>query len=249
MRVATRSRKVRSWVMVTTLPLKSISRFSSHSMESRSRWLVGSSSSSTSGRRTSAWASATRFLVPPESVPIDGVLVQVQPVQGFVDALLPVPAVLRLDGALQLVEVALAVAVLRRSARSRRRRRRGWPRRPSLLHPAPAPAPRRRCAGPAAAAGRRRPAFSRPARILSSEDLPAPLRPIRPTRSPASSEKSAWSSRATWPKASCALRRVMSAIGGRDYPGRALETPLSPVRMAQTMPASRNLFGCARAET
>ena len=40
---------VRSWVMVTTLPLKSTSRSSSHSIESRSRWLVGSSSSSTSG--------------------------------------------------------------------------------------------------------------------------------------------------------------------------------------------------------
>ena len=40
------------------------------------------------------------------------ILVQVQPLQGFVDALLPVPAVLRLDGALQRVEVAVAVAVL-----------------------------------------------------------------------------------------------------------------------------------------
>ena len=52
-------------------------------------------------------ASATRLCVPPESVPMTGVLVQVQPLQGFLDALLPVPAVLRLDRALQRVEVAL----------------------------------------------------------------------------------------------------------------------------------------------
>ena len=41
-----------------------------------------------------------------------------------------------------------------------------------------------------------------PPKILSREDLPAPLRPIRPTRSPASREKVAWSSKATCPKAS-----------------------------------------------
>ena len=48
------------------------SRFSSSSsqaMASRSRWLVGSSSSSTSGAATSACASATRFFMPPDSVP------------------------------------------------------------------------------------------------------------------------------------------------------------------------------------
>ena len=55
--------------MVMTLPLKSTSSSSSQAIESRSRWLVGSSSSSTSGLATSAWASATRFLVPPDSEP------------------------------------------------------------------------------------------------------------------------------------------------------------------------------------
>jgi hypothetical protein len=35
-----------------------------------------------------------------------------QAMQGFLDALLPVPAVLRLNGALQGVEVALTVRVL-----------------------------------------------------------------------------------------------------------------------------------------
>ena len=62
-----------------------------------------------------------------------------------------------------------------------------------------------------------------PATILSSDDLPVPLRPIRPTRSPASSEKSVWSSSATWPNASCASvmenramlerKRVLAAYG------------------------------------
>lgn len=69
MRVAMRSRKLRSWVIVITLPLKAISSSSSHSMESRSRWLVGSSSNRTSGRATRAWASATRLRVPPDRLP------------------------------------------------------------------------------------------------------------------------------------------------------------------------------------
>lgn len=38
--------------------------------------------------------------------------------------------------------------------------------------------------------------------VLSNLNLPAPLRPIRPTRSPVSREKVAWSSKATCPKAS-----------------------------------------------
>src|SRR6478736_602953 len=55
--------------------------------------------------------------------------------------------------------------------------------------------------------------FSRPARIFSSDDLPAPLRPIRPSRSPDSSENAALSSRATWPKARWALERERTAMG------------------------------------
>ena len=112
MRVATLSRNERSCVTVTMLPLKSHSRPSSHSMLSRSRWLVGSSSSSTSGAATSACASATRFLLPPESVLISRIGVQVQPVQGLVHALLPVPAVQRFDLALHGVQVAVALAIL-----------------------------------------------------------------------------------------------------------------------------------------
>src|SRR5580765_897200 len=57
--------------------------------------------------------------------------------------------------------------------------------------------------------------FSRPAMIFSIDDLPAPLRPIRPRRSPVSSENAALSSRATWPKARWALERESTAMGSR----------------------------------
>ena len=42
--------------------------FSSHSIAARSRWLVGSSSSSRSGSLISSFASASRERCPPESV-------------------------------------------------------------------------------------------------------------------------------------------------------------------------------------
>src|SRR5678815_6130944 len=57
--------------------------------------------------------------------------------------------------------------------------------------------------------------LSSPAMTLSSDDLPVPLRPIRPTRSPASSDSAAPSSRATWPKARWALERERTAMGRR----------------------------------
>ena len=143
--------------------------------------------------------------------------IEVQAVQRLVDALLPVPAVVRLDAALQRVEVAVAVGVVvdagddvgagRRCTASNTVR---------VVGRAPAPARRRRCAGPAGAGASPSSGRSKPARIFSSEDLPAPLRPIRPTRSPASSEKSAWSSRATWPKASWASASVIRAMGSRE---------------------------------
>ena len=105
MRVATPSRNARSWVTTITLPLKPRSSSSSQAIESRSRWLVGSSSSSTSGTATSACASATRFFVPPDRSPMRARAVEVELRQGRLDALLPVPGVERLDAGLQRVEV------------------------------------------------------------------------------------------------------------------------------------------------
>ena len=65
-RVATLSKNERSCVTVMMLPLKSTNNPSNHSMLSKSKWLVGSSSSSTSGCATNACAKATRFFVPPD---------------------------------------------------------------------------------------------------------------------------------------------------------------------------------------
>ena len=67
MRVETRCRKRRSWVTVSVAKGPRARNSSSHTMLSTSRWLVGSSSRSRSGRRASSRASATRFCQPPES--------------------------------------------------------------------------------------------------------------------------------------------------------------------------------------
>ena len=61
---------------------------------------------------TRAWASATRLRTPPDRVPTSDLRVQVQPVQGFVQPLLPGPAVLGFDAALQRVQVAFVARVL-----------------------------------------------------------------------------------------------------------------------------------------
>src|SRR5436190_12736888 len=64
--------------------------------------------------------------------------------------------------------------------------------------------------------------FSSPAMTLSSDDLPVPLRPIRPTRSPDSNDSDAPSSKATWPKARWALERERTAMRrwGQERAGR-----------------------------
>ena len=67
MRVATRSRKARSWV-ITIAEGVFRSRFSRTRIPSTSRWFVGSSSSSRSGSCAKASASAARFLSPPDMV-------------------------------------------------------------------------------------------------------------------------------------------------------------------------------------
>mmetsp|Transcript_9093 Transcript_9093/g.26176 ORF Transcript_9093/g.26176 Transcript_9093/m.26176 type:complete len:131 (+) Transcript_9093:504-896(+) len=64
--LATLSRNARSCVAMSTAMSPAATVLSSHSMAKKSRWFVGSSSSSTSGLRMSADASATRFLSPPE---------------------------------------------------------------------------------------------------------------------------------------------------------------------------------------
>ena len=62
-----RSSSPRSCETSSAAPGKRASQVSSHSVASRSRWLVGSSSSSRSGAANSAVASATRMRQPPEN--------------------------------------------------------------------------------------------------------------------------------------------------------------------------------------
>src|SRR5271167_679243 len=61
-----RSSKPRSCETTSAAPGNRASQLSSHIVASRSRWLVGSSSSSRSGLANSAVASATRMRQPPE---------------------------------------------------------------------------------------------------------------------------------------------------------------------------------------
>ena len=63
-----RSSRPRSCETMSAAPGKRASQPSSQSVASRSRWLVGSSSSSRSGLANSAVASATRIRQPPENV-------------------------------------------------------------------------------------------------------------------------------------------------------------------------------------
>ncbi|MNC59982.1 hypothetical protein D3C75_1098290 [compost metagenome] len=62
--VQTLLRKCRSWEMITMVLLRAVRMVSSQRMVLMSRWLVGSSSSSTSGSENSAWASRTRSFQP-----------------------------------------------------------------------------------------------------------------------------------------------------------------------------------------
>ena len=68
MRVASLFKKRLSCVINSTQPLKLNNNSSSHSMASKSKWLVGSSNSNTSGSATSARPSATRLRHPPDKV-------------------------------------------------------------------------------------------------------------------------------------------------------------------------------------
>ena len=65
-RVTVRSRKYRSWEMVTTVPRKERIYSSSHSVAWRSRWLVGSSSSRMSVSSRMRRPRFTRVFSPPE---------------------------------------------------------------------------------------------------------------------------------------------------------------------------------------
>ena len=194
MRVATLSRNARSWVIIMAdLTAPDTSRSSSRVMPEISRWLVGSSSSSRSGFFAKASASIARLRSPPE-----------------------------------------AVAVGRFSSRPKRCRN-------SVSRASMAQRSRSSCSDSKSAASARlsrnvaasggedscstvamcRPSSPPstplssgiwPAMIFSSDDLPVPLRPMRPMRSLGCTVRFARSSNGVKPKASSASCKVSRAM-------------------------------------
>ena len=191
-----RSRNARSWETITAPPGRSATKRSSRARPSKSRSLVGSSSSRTSKRESRIAASEARAAWPPDErhgLEVEQRRVQPEVAQDGLRARLEVGAAER-EPRLERVRVALGGAgrvgrhrVAWRRARARRRRRRRCGARGS-------PAAARRARGRAPAAGsRRRPAVRRtlprsgrssPASSRSSVDLPAPFGPTTPSTSP-----------------------------------------------------------------
>ena len=169
--VQTASRNQRSWVTTSSEPRRAARWRASQSTPSTSRWLVGSSSSSSSGASSSSAASAMRRRSPPDSGPI-----------GVSSPCGEARAARRRRAARR----APRGSARRRPTRGRRGRRRAPARivraGVELVAPGRA-APTSQVAG--ARDARRRRAPRRPAISRSSVDLPSPLRPTTPIRSPA----------------------------------------------------------------
>ena len=196
MRVATRSRNARSCVITIDVGCRR-SRSSSSTMPSMSRWFVGSSSSSRSGASASANASAARFRSPP-------------------------------DAALGSVASSRPNRCRNSTSRAstRHRSRSSWksglcsvrrPRSARLSRSDDADGnsgscststtrkPSRRLMSPSSRC-------ARSAITFSSDDLPVPLRPMSPMRSPSSTVSDA-RSRSGWrPNASSASWRASSGM-------------------------------------
>ena len=206
--------------MKTIDPKYSLRRPSNQVIESKSKWLVGSSSNSTSGWVTRACASATRFLVPPESVPMiwslckckrfrisDTRCSQFQPwlasscdcnwskrswLASFQSACASVSYSVRRYLIFAIPSEAASKMVFFESKIG------SWAtyamRSPCWI-----------CKRPSSS-------FSIPAKILRRDDFPVPFRPMRPTRSPSSRARLVWSNNGWWPNASLALVSAISAI-------------------------------------
>ena len=111
----------RSCEVMTSAPSNSFKKPSSQMIDSRSRWLVGSSSSSASGRISRMRASATRIFQPPESAPTSPSITSCAKAEAGQDlARLGFERV-----AAELFEARLRVAEVARSAAPARRARAG----------------------------------------------------------------------------------------------------------------------------
>ena len=167
--VQTASRNQRSWVTTSSEPRRAARWRASQSTPSTSRWFVGSSSSSSSGPSRSVRASAIRRRSPPDSVPMrvsrpsgnrrhrDAAE---QAVEHRAERRVARPLVVRAAADELLADGARGIEV--------------------VALPEQREAACRACAVSAPASGSSRPAMSR-----SSVDLPSPLRPTTPIRSPA----------------------------------------------------------------
>ena len=94
---ATLSRKYRSWVTATTVPLYSARKRSSQATDSASRWFVGSSRSRRSGAWSSSRQSATRRRSPPERLDVAVALREPERVHRAVERLVERPGVGAVD--------------------------------------------------------------------------------------------------------------------------------------------------------
>ena len=203
------SRNSRSWLITIIVPSKRCSQASSQTSASRSRWLVGSSSSSRSAGHISARASCRRMRQPPEKLltgASSSALLKPRPEQqrlrarprveaaGVADRVVRLGHRVAVVGGLGARELRLRLhqprVALRARSRSRPRRSRACPARP------------RRCASAAASRRRRRRTAGGPSSSENSVDLPAPLRPTRPTFSPGCSVTLARSSTSLAPRRS-----------------------------------------------
>ena len=202
MQPTTASRKARSCETTTTVPAKPRSHSSSQRSPSPSRWLVGSSRSSTVGAASSVPASSARACSPPDSRAsgVSGVeVVDAQRAARLVERRLQRPAAERLEALLR-VAVALQGGGRRVAVgQPRQQRVQLAAHGPQLAQPGaeqlaegrvrvrrllgqPADALAGAGRRPRRGRGDRRRASSR-----SSVDLPTPLGPTRPARSPSPS--------------------------------------------------------------
>ncbi|MNM96032.1 hypothetical protein D3C81_1084960 [compost metagenome] len=200
MRVASARRKRRSWVTNTTQPFQPLRKPSSQSMASMSRWLVGSSSNSTSGPATSARASSTRRFIPPDkrlnsASPSSSSLVRVSATR-WSRPQPSAPSILACTS--PMASPSNTSAWLRRWNSANQ-----WPSSPRPSATTSNTLPAAPCGTSCSSRVTRTPCWTRtsPSSGLSSPaisfikvDLPAPLRPIRAIRSPASIDSSVFSS-------------------------------------------------------
>ncbi len=226
MRVATVSRKRRSWVMNTTAPSKFCSSCSSHSMAVEVEMVGRLVQQQHVGRADQRLRQRHALLPASGQVAHRPVRRQSELSQHRVDAVRQRPAAALVEPALQRVHAGQARRAI--AVRKQASMRDGSPSAavPSSPRPSATASKTERSASNAGSctthamrvpgATQESPASRSviPARTRSNDDLPVPLRPMSPMRSRASSWKSAASSSGWWPNARRARESVSSGMRG-----------------------------------